>query len=307
MGVALLFTIGVIFIEESPRWLVAQGRNLEAHRVLCTLRGPRADIAREMRTLQKGIESQSEYTWMDRLVMFKKIEVLVPVILTVLLMFFQQFCGINVVIFYAGNVLQSAGLQPKEADLAADFGVGIIQVLATFVSVILVDLLGRKVLLTFGGVLLALSTGVLGVYFFLHNHVCPHEHGSVPAYCEPHFGYLAAACLAVFIVGFSIGWGPIPWVMMSELAPLQVRGIVSGIAVTVNWGFAAIITGGFDGYEKAVRPYGAWWSFCFISILSVIFTLVFLPETRGKHLEDIEEHFIKRYGKNSRSQKTNVN
>ena len=122
------------------------------------------------------------------------------------------------------------------------------------------------------------------------------HHGSAMFYCDDNFGFLAVGCLAIFIIGFSIGWGPIPWVMMGELAPLQVRGILSGIATAVNWSFATVITSAFSKYEEAVQPYGAWWSFCLISVLSVVFVIVFLPETKGKDLEEIEAYFKKRYG-----------
>ncbi len=100
-------------------------------------------------------------------------------------------------------------------------------------------------------------------------------------YCESQFGYVAVGCLAIFIIGYSIGWGPIPWVMMTELAPMQVRGIMSGVTTTMNWTFASITTMSFDYYGNVVHTYGAWWTFCGISCLSVLFTIVFLPETKG--------------------------
>ena len=293
MGIVVLFAICVLFIPESPRWLVANHHELEANNVLYKIRGPRADVAREMRQLKKVVESQSEISFWEKVAMFRRTSVLVPMLLSIALMFFQQFCGINIVIFYAGNVLKSADV--SHPDLAADFGVGIIQVLATFVGVLLVDILGRRILLSVGGVLLSVSTGVLGVYFYLHDHKCHGNISDAHWYCDSQFGYLAVGCLAVFIIGFSIGWGPIPWLMMTELAPMQVRGIMSGVATAINWTFAAIITVSFNYYVKVVNTYGAWWTFCVISFLSVVFTIVFLPETKGKELEDIEEYFNQRY------------
>ncbi len=294
MGITLAFAISIaLIIPESPRWLVSHGEELEANRVLRLLRGRNANVQAEMRGLMKIVESQSELSLVEKFQMFRRPAVFIPMILSICLMFFQQFCGINIVIFYAGNVLDTAGV--KKPDLSADFGVGAIQVIATFVSVLLIDILGRRFLLCLGGILLALSTGVLGVYFFLHDHMCKNGTNDKHSYCDNEFGYLAVVCLGVFIIGFSIGWGPIPWVMMSELAPLQVRGIMSGVATALNWGFAGIITSLFHSYEKQVQTYGAWWTFCGVAILSVIFTIVFLPETKGKDLEDIEEYFVNRY------------
>ena len=294
MGVTFAFGVCVwLVLPESPRWLAVNGKYGDAQSVLIVLRGKNGGAAEEIKRLRENLDSEDEYTFWHRLNMFRKRSVFVPMILSVALMFFQQFCGINVVIFYAGSVLQSADV--SNPDLKADLGVGVIQVIFTLVSVFLVDILGRKILLSIGGILLALSTGVLGMYFFLHDHDCHGKISSVHTYCEAHFGYLAVACLAVFIIGFSIGWGPIPWVMMTELAPLQVRGIMSGVAIAVNWTFAAIITSTVTLYEKEVQTYGAWWTFCAICILSVIFTIIFLPETKGKNLEDIQEYFKKDY------------
>ena len=294
MATALAFSLGVLLIPESPRWLVSNGQELEANRVLHLLRGPNANVQREMKGLMDIVESQSKLSLVAKLQMFKRRAVFIPMIFSIFLMFFQQFCGINIVIFYAGSVLKSAGV--KSPDLSADFGVGVIQVIATFVSVMLVDVLGRKILLSFGGFLLALSTGVLGLYFFLHDSTCNGIISDKHVYCESDFGYLAVISLAIFIIGFSIGWGPIPWVMMTELAPLQVRGIMSGIATALNWLFAFIITSAFDPYKSKVQAYGAWWTFCGISVLSIVFTIVLLPETKGKDLEDIEDEFNRRYG-----------
>ena len=83
---------------------------------------------------------------------------------------------------------------------------------------------------------------------------------------------------------------------MGELAPLQVCGIVGGISAALNWSFAILVTGAFYEYQEAVHSYGAWWSFCFISSLSVVFVIMFLPETKGKDLEEIEVDFKRKYG-----------
>ena len=294
MGFIVVFAILVCFIPETPRWLVADKQQLLANSILYRLRGTNANISHEMKLLEDAVEEQGKVEFKEKLRMFTKLTVIVPLILSISLMFFQMFCGIAVVVFYAGIIIETAGLNPKEASFSADFGVGGIQVIFTFISVLMVDIVGRKILLSVGGVLLALSTGILGLYFFMTEHFCHHD--TSVFYCADHFGYLAVACLAVFIIGFSTGWGPIPWIMMGELAPLQVRGIVGGISAALNWSFATLVTGAFYKYQEAVHSYGAWWSFCFISSLSVVFVIVFLPETKGKDLEEIEADFKRKYG-----------
>lgn len=293
-GLSLVFVVVVLFLPETPRWLMANNERLKANAILYKLRGPRANIQKEMSTLDKGLERDAEVSFVDKLKMLRYKYSYIPLIFALFLMFFQQFCGINVVIFYAGTVLKSANLHGDTASLAADFGVGVIQVIFTFVSVVLIDMLGRKILLCSGGLLLSLSSIGLGIYYYLtkdNQHLAQSQ----------DFSYLAVACLAVFIIGFSIGWGPIPWVMMGELTPLQTRGILSGIATAVNWTFATIVTASFDPYEKVVKAYGAWWTFGVISALSIPFVFFLIPETRGKELEDIQEEFEKRYGRNTRN------
>ena len=305
MGFTVVFVVVVCLVPETPRWLIANKQNLLAKTILHRLRGPKANISHEMKLLGDAVKEQGKVGFREKLRMLTKLTIIIPLILSISLMFFQQFCGINVVVFYAGNVLENANLSPNEAALAADFGVGVIQVIFTFISVLLIDLVGRKILLSFGGVLIAVSTGILGLYFYLIDHVC--QHHSNASYCtHDHFGYLAVACLAILIIGFSIGWGPIPWVMMGELAPLQIRGILAGITTAVNWSLATVITSTFSKYEEAVHPYGAWWSFCFISALSVIFVILLLPETKGKDLEEIEAYFKKRYGLKTRPEPVHV-
>ena len=291
IGCTLIFVIAVMFLPETPRWLIANRQRLRANAILYRLRGPKANIVREMNTLEKAIEKEEEFSFVDQVKMLSQRSSLIPLIFSIILMFFQQFCGINVIIFYAGNVLETAHMGVKTANISADFGVGVIQVIFTLISVLLVDLLGRRVLLTLGGALLSLSTAALGIFFFLEQ-----KYPNNATIASDSFQFIAVACLAVFIIGFSLGWGPIPWLMMGELAPLQIRGIVSGIATALNWSFSAIITVSFNKYSSVVHPYGAWWTFSVISALSIVFVLVFLPETRGKDLEDIQEYFEKKYG-----------
>ena len=291
IGCTLIFAIAVIFLPETPRWLIANRQRLRANAILYRLRGPKANIVREMNTLEKAIEKEEEFSFVDQVKMLRQKSSLIPLIFSIFLMFFQQFCGINVIIFYAGNLLETAHMSADKANISADLGVGVIQVIFTLISVLLVDLLGRRVLLTLGGALLSLSTAALGIFFFLEHHYPKNN-----TIQSEDFQFIAVACLAVFIIGFSLGWGPIPWLMMGELAPLQIRGIVSGIATALNWSFSAVITVSFDKYSHVVHPYGAWWTFSVISALSIVFVLVFLPETRGKDLEDIQEYFEKRYG-----------
>lgn len=299
IGISLLLVVLGLFLQETPRWLVANNYQDTAEVVLRKLRGPNYDVDSEMSELQNSNDTTVTLNQKIRLLLKKR--AFIPLLFSLGLMFFQQFSGVNVVMFYAGSVLENAGFPKSEATLIADFSVGTIQVFATIVAVLLVDLFGRKILLVVSSIVMAISTGALGFYFFFTNkYICvPQVLNSTVCqgqYGYHDFSYLAVVGMALFTIGFSIGWGPIPWLMMGELFPLKVRGILSGVATAVNWLFAFIITMAFGQYQEAVQPYGGWWSFTILTLIGIPFVIIFLPETKGKTLEQIEEDFRQRYG-----------
>ena len=167
-------------------------------------------------------------------------------------------------------------------------------------SVLLVDFLGRKFLLTVSSSGMALSSFVLGVYYYIFADHCGHclgrcghlHHDSFP--CDStKFGYLAIVSVIVFIISFSLAWGPIPWTSMSELMPNHVRTLAGSIATFTNWTFAAIITSFFHSYAQAITQAGAFWTFAIIMVLAIVIVILFLPETKGHSLEEIQKHFEK--------------
>jgi SP family facilitated glucose transporter-like MFS transporter 8 len=158
--------------------------------------------------------------------------------------------------------------------------VGAVLVGATILSCIFADLAGRRILLLISGLLMATSIIVLGVYFYLSTVV----HVS-------NIGWLSLLSLLIFVAFFSIGWGPLPWLVMSEMLPARAKGLAGGLATSVNWLFAFIATKEFEDLQMALNNYGAFWAFGCICFLGVIFVFFFLPETKGKSLEEIESHY----------------
>ena len=299
---ALLLPCAVLYssLPETPRWLATKQRFGEAWQVMQRLRGKDTDVSAEMQALQNNVASSGSLTWRDKLWYLKDRSAYRPLVLTVLLMLFQQFTGSNVVVFYAGTILTDARV--TSARQVAGFAVGGTQVIAVFISVLCVDCAGRKVLLVLSSVFISLSTAMLGLYYFMTDFICvkyyhvnvttPSNLTDLPLYCEPitsKFFILAIFSVVLFIVSFSIGWSTIPWVMMTELSPLRVRGILSGVATLVNWSAAAFVTGLFPIYQNAVGHYGSWWTLSCITLLSIPFVILFVPKTKGKSLEQIEE------------------
>ena len=293
-SIVTLYAVLLLFVVESPPWLYKKGRDLEGNRTLNFLRGPKADIPKEIHGIRSSVE-KSNFTVVDQLKAFKQRAVFVPFLLVLGLMFFQQFSGINAAIFYSSQIFASAEI--SNPTLVTLFAVGLVQIFSTFISVILVDLLGRKILLTISSGGMLLSSAGLGVYFLVFDDYCGGNLGGVHPnqqldVCHgTAFGGLAIACVVIFVISFSLGWGPLTWSMMSELLPLQVRGLGGAIATFVNWTFAFVITIAFAPYTAAVTPKFAWWSFSLVMLVSVFFVLLLMPETKGKKLEEIEDHF----------------
>ena len=292
-GIITLFAILLLFVVETPWWLYRRGKDLEGNRTLNFLRGPRADVPKEIRGI-KSVLHDINFTIIDQLKAFRKRPIYLPFVLVLCLMFFQQFSGINAAVFYSTQIFESAAI--SNPALVTLLAVGLVQIFATFVSVILVDFLGRKTLLVISSSGMLASSAGLGIYFYIFDSFCKTCLGDG---CVGHlsvchhtaFGGLAIASVVAFIVSFSLGWGPITWSMMSELVPLRVRSLASSIATFVNWTFAFIITLAFTDYARAVTPKFAWWSFSVVMLASILFVLFLLPETKGRRLDEIETHF----------------
>ena len=282
LAIVLVFEALMLITKETPRWLMSHNKPDVAKDVLRFLRGPACNIDKELNGMVEALKKQPQLTFGQTLQEFRHRAVYFPVLLALGLAFFQQFSGINAAIFYAAPIFSEA--QVSNPTLVASFAVGAVQVVFTLVSVLLVDLAGRKVLLVIGSVVLSLSGVMIGVEFILGHFYCHSDSA-----CR--FSPLAIVGLIFYIMAFSIAWGAIPWLMMSELIPQRVRGISSGIVTAFNWSLAAIITGAFKPYSDAVRPWFAWWTFAVFMALSIPFVLLLLPETKGHSLEEIEELF----------------
>ena len=279
LGLTAVFAIFTISLRETPRWLISNGKSLEAGRVLLWLRGSNYDVVSEQREIENQIKSEVKLNFSQTIQEFKTRQVYHPLILALFLMMFQQFCGINAIIFNAEDAFHEAVHNPA---LISSLAVGLTQVIATFCGVILTDLLGRRTLLISGAFIMCISITVAGVYELLHH---------------KHHGHKISAMgiggIIVYNIGFSIGWGALPWLMTSEIIPLRVRGTGVGIATFVNWGLAAVVTGGYQFYQKALHPWFAYWSFGAVCLCALLFVAFFLPETKSVSLEEIEKSFEK--------------
>lgn len=153
------------------------------------------------------------------------------------------------------------------------------QVIATFVSTLVVDKLGRRILLLVSAGVMAICTIIIGTYFFLKQN----DESSVA-----DIGWIPVASLCLFIVAFSIGFGPIPWMMMGELFAPDIKGFSASLAGTFNWLLAFVVTKTFSNLVAAIKIGPTFWLFSALTIVGVVFVFFFVPETKGKSLPEIQ-------------------
>ena len=289
LGIAVLLLLLGITLKETPRWLIKHGYNNKAFENMIFFKGNNCDIPGEVAELKVVIGKEVSINGIKVLKDFTNKSTLKPLVLSITLMFFQQFCGINAVVFYAEDLFKQTKYK-NDAALVSSFAVGGTEVFGTLIGVILIDLLGRRILLICSGVGMFLSSGVMGAFYFFNSE--PYCHPGSPR-CKDDLNPLAIVSIILYVMSFSIAWGGLPWLLISEIFPLRVRGAGMGLAGGASWIFAAIVTGFFKEYQKALKPWGAFWSFSLVCGLSVLFVIIFVPETKGKSLEDIEDYFSK--------------
>ncbi|KFV44400.1 Solute carrier family 2, facilitated glucose transporter member 8, partial [Gavia stellata] len=287
--IMLLF---MFFMPETPRFLLNRNKRSEAIASLRFLRGPHADHEWECRQIEASVQEEGL-----KLSEFKNPSIYRPLLIGVALMFFQQVTGINAVMFYAETIFEDANF--KVIGVMASVVVGFIQVCFTAVAALIIDKTGRKVLLYISGVIMALSTALFGLYFKM---VLPNPNNSSNADVwftlnsaspgtESSISWLAVVSLGLFVAGFALGWGPVPWLVISEIFPLKARGISSGTCVLTNWVMAFLVTKEFHDFIGFLTSYGTFWLFSAFCCLNVTFTAFYVPETKGQTLEQIEAYF----------------
>ena len=310
IGIIAMFEIGCLFICDTPRWLLAHGHRHKAISALKCLRGKSFDIGHELSTMEQDISHSPHVKMSKVLTHFKKRDVVIPLVIMLFIMFFQQIGGLNASTAYSGLIFKEAGVENYRA--TATYAVGGTEVVFTIISLFIVDLFGRKLLLIISGSGMLLGTVLLGTHFFITRPSLRTSSGNFtltdnnimilqstpssddPELCNTQFAPLAIVSLILFNAAFSIGWGPVPWVLLGELIPLRVRGVGSGIATLVNWSAAAIVTGFYLDYAEKVQPWFAWWTFSVLNLISILFVALFLFETKGKRLEEIHDRYKKK-------------
>jgi SP family xylose:H+ symportor-like MFS transporter len=271
---ALVFLLGLAGVPDTPRWLALKGRDVEALRVLQRVAAPGdADlILSEIRATLKAARPPGllSHGWTV---------VLVGVALSV----FQQFVGINAVLYYAPLMFRNLGAGNDSA-LLQTVVVGTANMLSTLIAIAWVDRLGRKPLLIAGAACMAVTMLGLGLLFALKSQ-----------------GAVALGLVVLYIVGFAMSWGPVVWVLLSEMFPGPIRGKAMAVAVAAQWIANLAVSWSFkvlDGstYLNSLFNHGfAYWLYGLMSVLAGLFVWRFVPETAGHSLEAIHHAWRRVY------------
>jgi len=277
---AMVFFVLMLFVPDTPRWYVMRGKDARALEVLKTL----TDEADAQKTL-KEIE-QTLFQRTRPLFSFCVLVVFVGIMLSV----FQQFVGINSVLYYAPLMFKNLGASTDSAFLQT-IVVGVALVAFTIVAQVTVDRWGRKPLLITGALIMAVSMVFLG---FLFN--ASGNGTSTGALQMSHAaGMWGLVAVVGYIAGFSLSWGPIVWVMLAEIFPNSIKGTAMAIAVAAQWIANLFISWSFkvlDGNSALNTAFNhgfAYWLYGAASLLAALFVMRFVPETKGRTLEAIEQ------------------
>lgn len=273
----LILLVGMMFLSDTPRWLVSKNRDEEAKKVFSKIE-PDIDADEEIRQIKETLKPDANSS--GEKFRFKK-WMIMPFVVGIGIMFAQICTGINTIIYYAPTIFKIAGFDSNLNAIYATTGIGIVNFLMTIIAIFFTDRLGRKPLLYFGLTGVMLSLLALGCAF------------QFEAVLGANLKWVAVGSLVAYIVCFAFSLGPIGWILVSEVFPLKIRGLAMSICTVSNFAFNFFVVGSFPILINRLGGAITFWGFAAVSFLCILFVFFFVPETKGISLEQIESNWLK--------------
>ncbi|MBA1353952.1 sugar porter family MFS transporter [Staphylococcus cohnii] len=277
---SLILLIGVAFMPESPRWLL-EHKSEKAARDVMKLTFKESEIDKEIADM-KEINAISESTWNVLKSPWLRPTLIIGSVFALL----QQIIGINAIIYYAPTIFSKAGLGDATSILGT-VGIGTVNVLITIVAIMIIDKIDRKRLLVIGNIGMVASLLIMAILVWTIG--------------IQSSAWIMVACLTLFIIFFGFTWGPVLWVMLPELFPMRARGAATGIAALVLSIGSLLVAQLFPILTDVLSVEQVFLIFAAVGVFALIFVIKYLPETRGRSLEEIEADL------RSRTNATDVN
>jgi sugar porter (SP) family MFS transporter len=264
---ALVYTLMCLGLVESPRWLLTRRQDRAGGLRTLALIEPGATPAQleaHADTIVRGVAEQHSARG------FWSMRLRVPILLAFLVAFFNQLSGINAILYFAPRIFELTGLG-TEAALLQSIGIGVTNLIFTFVGLWLIDKLGRRTLLYIGSFGYIASLGLCAWAFFTQHYA------------------IVPACIFGFIAAHAVGQGTVIWVLISEIFPNQFRATGQALGSATHWVFAALLTTVFPFMVSAMAPGYIFLFFCGMMVLQLIWVITMVPETKGVPLEEIQK------------------
>ncbi|MFJ9365180.1 sugar porter family MFS transporter [Nocardia sp. NPDC101769] len=273
---AALYGLFSFTIPESPRYLISIGKTDRAKEVLTEVEGDRGNLDERVAEIEQAMHSEHRSTFKDLL---GKSGFLPVVWIGIGLSVFQQLVGINVVFYYSATLWQSVGIDPSSSFFYS-FTTSIINIVGTVIAMVLVDRIGRKPLALIGSAGMAISLALEGWAF-------SYKSGSGNSVSLPHTqGIVALISAHSFVLFFAMSWGVVVWVLLGEMFPNKLRAAALGVAASAQWIANWVITASFPSLADWNLS-GTYVIYTAFAILSIPFVLRWVPETKGKALEEM--------------------
>lgn len=269
---SVIFFAGVFWLPESPRWLMKDGQNKKAEKVLRKL-GSEEFVVTTLDDIGRSLNGTDDKRQPLKIVLEKSVRP--AVVVGVVLAVFQQLCGINVVFNYTSTIFESVGANLNQ-QLFETISIGAVNLIFTVLAMWQVDKLGRKPLMLFGS--LGLSVVYVVLALILQN--------QFPTYLVSLFVLSAIGIYAISLA-------PITWVLISEIFPNRIRGIASTVAITALWLAYFVLVFTFPILAEALGTFGPFYLYSFICFLGFLFIVKKVRETKGQTLEELEQNFVK--------------